>query len=429
MCCTTKTQTNEIEKLKKYFDEVLFEKLEKYQLLTLRDKSPKENYDWIVYLQVKIPYKEHNTHNGTSDEQYVQGVVEKVLDFIESLKPTKKLATLSLFGEEEEPLPKEPIGNDSSWEKYFKEKKRVLKNRLIKKYNFFELCDFTSSWFVYREQYVIDSWIKQLPQTTEDFLEIVKNEILKSESNDREIKDSSQWKDEYNYLCRDGALSDYEIKQRLHLLIRLDMVPYTEYSHINMDSSFSHWEVKKQTNYRFWYANGQIHGSSWLKADMAPKYDIGNKEFLIWVRKHFKIAEKEVISDSDILKENIKEVFKRVFKYKNPTFDVFKEINKAKSFKEFRQKAIKNASLGNAGGTGYSIDGFYASYNLYSNGKNSVITIEQSIRERIELGRSIDGLEEDEDGFVEVFNLSFNQILEESYRLFKTEVNLFSFAA
>ena len=59
-----------LEGLKKHFDEVLLERTESCNLLTLRDKANRVNYDWIVWLQVKIPFKGHNSHAGESDEKY-----------------------------------------------------------------------------------------------------------------------------------------------------------------------------------------------------------------------------------------------------------------------------------------------------------------------------------------------------------------------
>jgi hypothetical protein len=57
----------------------------------------------------------------------------------------------------------------------------------------------------------------------------------------------------------------------------------------------------------------------------------------------------------------------------------------------------------------------------YQGGKNGdVITIEQSIQQRLELNRPVEGLKESNYGLY-VWKLNFAQALEQAYRLFKKE--------
>ena len=447
-CCTIKKEPKgpikEVELLKKHFDEVLLEKKEEYQLLTLRDISPKQEYDYVVYLQVKIPYVDHNTHNGHTDAEYVKGVAEKILDYIDLLKEEcnpPKLKTVSLFGdeeEEEEPLPHTPQeGNDISWEKYYKEEKRIKKNRLMKKYSFFELCNFGSSWCVYRDKWLVDSWIAQLPRNDKEMIELVKEAIVKATTSKDGYGrfEDYWWDDEYNYICRDGALSDIELIERAKQLIRLYLVPYHEYRYVSVDLSYTGRELGGETDYRFWFDGRKINGCSWIKCDI--EYELNDEEFISWLREHFNVAQKEAIGDEEILKENVESVLKRSYRYENPDFDVFEEINKADSFKEFKAAALKAERNTNSGGSGYAIDGYSTSIHLDASLKRSCLTIAQSRTVRKSLGRETDSLEAYSYGsrdMVVIYDLNFVEVLEYAYKMFKKETKprqttLFDFLA
>ena len=446
-CCTIekeiKVPVKKIELLKKHFDEVLLQKKEDYQLLTLRDKSPKVNYDWIVYLQVKIPYKKHNSHGGTS-EKYVEGVVNPILDYIDLLKEEcgiGKPKTMSLFGDEdeEESLPKTPQEDkDISWDKYHKEGERIKKNRLMKKYSFFELCNFESSWYVYRENWVVNSWIKQLPKNNKEMIELVKDAIIKGDTSKDGYGrfDDFWWDNESGYITRGDSLSDYELFDRAISLVRLYLVPYKEYMHANVDMSYSVWEIEEQTDYRFWFDRSKINGHSWLKCDI--QYNLNDEDFISWLREYFNIAKKEVISDEEILKLNIKSTFQSAFGYEDPDFDIYKEIDNAKDLKEFKSIALKNKSKSACGKSGCSIDGFHGDINLHGSVKKQCIEITQSKKQRKELGRSIDGLKDYDSiyykEYVIVYDLNFLEVLEKAYDFFKKDTkpkqtSLFDFLA
>ena len=447
-CCVIekplKGPIKEVELLKKHFDEVLLEKKEDYQLLTLRDKSPKVNYDWVVYLQVKIPYRDHNSHNGTTDEKYIEGVAGSILDYVELLKEgygTGKPKTMSLFGDEdeEESLPKTPQEDkDISWDKYYKEEKRIKKNRLTKKYSFFELCNFEFSWYVYRDKWLTDKWIAQLPKNNKEMIELVKEAIVKATTSKEGYGRFEEfwWDDSHNYICRDDELSDIELMARAKQLIRLYLVPYKEYMHVNVDMSYSAWEIEEQTDYRFWFDGRKINGQSWLKCDI--EYDLDDEDFISWLREHFNIAKKEVISDEEILKLNIKSTFQSAFGYEDPDFDIYRELNDAKDLKEFKSIALKNKSKSACGKSGCSLDGFHANINLHGSAKKTCIEITQSKKQREELKRSIEGLKDYDSAYykkyVVVYDLSFMEVLEKAYGLFKRDTkprqtSLFDFLA
>lgn len=447
-CCVIEKQKKglikEVELLKKHFDEVLLEKKEDYQLLTLRDKSPNINYDWVVYLQVKIPYRDHNSHYGTTDEKYVEGVTKSILDYVELLKEESgagKPKTSSLFGDEEveEPLPEEPSdSNGTSWEKYFREEKRIKRNRLIKKYNFFELCNFESSWYLYKDKWLIDSWTAQLPKNNKEMIELVKEAIVKgtTSANKHGRFDDFWWDDSHNYINRDGALSDIELIDRTKQLIRLYLVPYHEYKYVSVDLSYTGRELGGKTDYRFWFDGKKINGCSWLKCDV--EYELYDKDFISWLRAYFNIAHKEVISDEEILKGNIRIALQMAYGSKEPDFDAFKEISKAKNFKEFKSAAIKAKRNTTVGGSGYAIDGFNSSIYMDASLKRACIEITQPKKHREELGREITESKDASfvlrEGHVTVYSLNFVEVLEKAYDLFKKDTkpkqtSLFDFLA
>jgi hypothetical protein len=416
-----------LQGLKSHFDQVMLERMEDFNLLTLRDKANKSNYDWIIWLQVKIPFGDHNTCSIRTDEEYIEGVCKEILTWVDLLKNFEKKSEpkqLSLFGEElgDDELEIEPesptSGEDRSWSKYWRERERVRVSNLKKKYSFFELVDFHSSWLVYHEPYVVQSWIRQLPQNNLEMIELVKDAIIKGTSGDYDNRnDEFWWDDDTNYMKRDGALSDYDLIARVKQLIRLYLVPYTEYFSVSTDLSYSAWDRKEQTSYRFWFDGRKLNGCSWLRNDELPTYDLYDSDFILWLRNHFDIPHKEVISDDDILRENIKGLFGRVFK---DDFDAMKEIELAKDFNQFKARANAHVKLGNDGGSSYSIDGFRARFNLYGGKNGDVITIEQSIQQRLELNRPVEGLKESNYGLY-VWKLNFAQALEQAYRLFKKE--------
>lgn len=428
--------------LKKHFDEVVLERTDVCNVLTLRDKCNKKDLDWIVWLQVKIPFVHHNSHSGHSDEQYVEGVCKDILTWVDLLKnfdkSQKEVKQLSLFDDESdemglEPLPNSPTDSkDGSWSKYFKERERISIANLKKQYTFFELCDLVSQWHCYYEQHIKESWLRQLPKNNTEMIKLVKDAIVKATSSEKGYGrfDDFWWDDEYKYLTRDGALSDIELIARARILIRLYLVPYKEYFHVSTDLSFSSWEMEERTSHRFWFDGKKIHGCGWLRDDELPQYDLYDEDFIVWLRNYFNIPHKEVISDDDILRENIKFIFQRAFRVAE--FDPFHEIKVAHSFGQFKAKALSCANFNSGGGSCYSIDGFIGTYSLSCGRKGIALYVKQDVEQRLKLGRSIDELPSSQydNNMVYVYSLTFDQVLEKAYSLFKVtarQTTLFDF--
>ena len=181
MSCTVKKQETfsslkELDTLNKMFDEVILEEKEKYQVLTLRDKANKLNYDYIVWLELKISNDKFNGYSHTSKQDNLKRCLEKLVLWVEILKNSEsssKPKQLSLFGdneEVEEQLPPMPTGEDS-WDNYNKECKKINIKNIKKKYSFFELFD--PEYFIYKG---ID-YRKSLP-SKEEIRELYKKAIL-----------------------------------------------------------------------------------------------------------------------------------------------------------------------------------------------------------------------------------------------------------
>lgn len=436
-CCTVQvkkeTSNKYLDILNKHFDEVVIKEEASFTRLTLRDKTIKANYDYIVWLEVKVALGSTNSNSKSSSEK-LEDAMKSMSHWVEILKNFEKSDTgkqMSLFAEDNEddlePEPKSPQGGeDRSWAKYFRDSERVRRSNLMKQYSFFELFNYVGQWWSYSDT----NYVKQLPKTNEDMIELVKK-FITGDTSDTIISQEDEWFDEYEYLTRDGALSDIELYDRFMILLRFDLVPYRSYFHAYVDDSFHLHAHEEGISHRYWLNGSTINGMAWENKEL-PIYDLYDVDFILWLREYFNIPYKDVISDEDILKRNLEGLFCRVYGYENPSFDAIEEIKNAKNFKEFKARAIANADLGNGGGSGYSLDGFRGSYDLFKGRKGNVLTIEQSREQRIALNRNIENLEEAyfKENYVCVYKLKFDECLEQAYKLFKPkELNLFDLMA
>ncbi len=442
MCCTIKKETvssvKEFDILKSKFDVVEIEDKEKYRLLTLKDKasSNKSNIQWIVWLQIKVCYG-YSTQHGSdkSNNEMLQTVCKNITDWVDNLIHFEKESTnkqLSLFEEDNsdeiilEDEPESP-GADGNWNKYFKEQARVRKSNLIKQYSFFELCNLTDSTGIYLDM----DYRHLLPKTNKEMIELVKDAIVKGTSATKGYGrfDDYWWDDEYGWLTRDGALSDIELINRVQGLIRIYFVPYQREFHVSTDMSYSANDYEKRTTYRFWFDGKKInyYGSFDKDKEELPSFELYDLEFIQWLRDHFNIEYKEVISDKDILKINVKSYINSMLWYEKDNYDFIERIKTFKNYKLFKSDILnyckaKNIDSTNGGGSGASIDGFSGSYDKSKKGK---ITIVQNIDERINLNRSVENLERDSywESDVIVYNLIGDDIYKEAFNLFN-EINV-----
>lgn len=437
-CCVieknTTSNAKELNELRKHFDEVLIEKKEKYQVLTIRDKANKPNYDYVVWLEIKVSNGYQKGYSKKTDEEMLQKVCRSILDWIDALEKYKKpqVKQLSLFGDDNNELEQEPEmpTDEHGWNSYHKKCEEIRKRNLIKQYSFLDLLDI--EYYVYSG---ID-WRKFLP-SIEEVKELYKQAILKGMHNPGRYDDF--WFNSPGYLARDGALSDRELKARITSTIRLFLLPFKNYQKGHTDLSYAWHSLDWLTvNYRYYLNGSKLSTNSHHDNDKLnlPSYDgVFDDEFLEWVRQTMGIEKTEVISDDDVLRNNIKNFFSRLIGYEAfEKYDFEHKINTFKNWKQFKADILPlKPESNNGGGSGYSLDGFSGS--IYIDGKGK-IEITQDIDERIELGRSIDGLETYDYGnnAVYVFKLSGDEIYKKAFELFNKKVavkqtSLFDFLA
>jgi len=443
-CCTIKKETNssikEFDLLKKEFDVVELKNEDKYRVLTLKDKTGNAVIKDSVWLQLKIIYGSDSGRYNKTDNEILSSVCKDVLDWIKVLKDFDKSATqpkqMSLFEEDNtlenelEPLPENPT-SDGKWGKYFNDCNRINKNNLMKQYGFFELFNDWNNAYLYKG---ID--YRPLLPTNDELIEMCKNAIISVSKTKKGYGrfDDYWWDDEYNWVTRDGALSDFEFMNRIKFQLRLYLVPYFEEKYISTDLSYSSFELGDKISHRFWFDGREMnhYGSFDNDKSKLPKYDINTPEFLEWCRNFFKVDYKEVISDDKILEENLNYYFKRIIGYDNDEFFIKEVINTSKDYKAFKSRFLSycksnNMEIGNGGGSGYSLDGFSGSIAL---DKKGCIEITQNLNLRLSLNRNINDLEVKGDDVI-VFNIKGDDIYKKAFELMnkKTikEVNLFDF--
>lgn len=439
-CCEVKKEasyTKELEKLKKYFDEVTLEDKEKYTLLELKDRANRSSYDYIVWLSIKIQkgYTNKLVYSSKTDEEMVEKVCSSILDWIDILKNFEKKETkkqLSLFeelNESNDELEKEPI-NDGNWGKYSRECERVRKSNLMKQYGFFDLLNiayYTYSGIDYR---------KKLP-TVDEVRELFKKAI--SLGKDNPDKDYGWFSfDNLDFLFDNGGLSDYELKNRLRW-IRIYLLSYKSFFSVDTDLSYTAFPYKDSVYYRYYLDGTRLSTIGYHDNDKLelPTYDeLFDKEFLLWIRDFIGIKNKEVISDEEILKDNIKSFFDSFLWYERNNYNFVEKINTFSNWKEFKKDLYdfcKEKGLGkqNGGCSGCSIDDFGGWINLDKKGN---IKVTQDYKTREELKRNTDDLKVDDYGKYIVWDLTGDEIYKKAFELFNKKesakkTSLFDFAA
>lgn len=442
-CCVIdrKTESKDIQnmmvQLQKHFDEVLLEQKEKYRLLTLRDKTNRANYDYIVWLSLRVSYGhvDERYHSQLTDDEVLEKVCSSILDWIDVLKNFEKKQNarqLLLFESEADgEFEKEPVdpGPEGNWNRYFKECEAVRKRNAMKKYSFFELLNV--DYYIYSG---ID-YRTMLP-SIEEVRELYKKAIIIGK--DDPGRHGWFWFDTPSYLTKDGGLSDIELRERLHF-IRLFLLPYKEYGSAWADDSYTVHYRDEHTSYRYYLDGSSLTTYGYHDRDKLelPSYeDVFDDDFLEWTRKTMKIDKKEVVADEEVLKCNIQVFFIRLLGHYSEEYDFKRAINSSKDWKCFKADIFKfckekGIDKNNGGGSGYSIDGFRASCDLWRNGS---IVIEQDASIRDAINRNSEGLKLNEYNKYVIYELSGDDIYKKAFELFnKKEVlkktSLFDFAA
>lgn len=428
-CCEVKKPDTKVNKdyvsaIKKYVQEVVIESKEDYQHVTLRDKINKSNYDYAVWLDFKIKHANKIGYSNKSSEEMLNDALKEIADWIELLvKPRVLNAPTSLFddGTELLTLPESP-GPEGNWNKYSRETERVNKENLKRQHSFFELCKLHNRWFSYSN---ID-WTPHLP-SNDELIQMIKDGIAFAENKGGGRFENIWWDNSHNYIPRGGELSDRELKERIRHMLRVFLLPYKKYAYNSYDMSYQSHVIDEAMHYRYYYDSDKINIASWENEEDFPKYNIYTEDFLLWIRKFYNVKKVEIISDENILKKNMVSLFSRL------DYDFESELKKIKSVKEFKAHVKANTNYKDGcSGSGISQDGFNAWFDL-DNPKNTIV-IKQSVKERLELGRSIENLKftDETKEKVYVWHLSFDQFLEKAFDIYKVsheQLSLFDFIA
>lgn len=434
-CCEIEVKTpssENMKKLQKHFDSVEVVEKEEYRVLILKDRANKSNIDWVVWLEVKIRYGQKSERASKIDEEYLTGACESILDWVELLvdfeKGKNESKQLSLFGDDSEDdfevEPKSPDSN-GNWAKYFKDCARVRRNNLKKQYSFFELCNLTDDWYIYRDL----DYRNLLPHGNKEMIEIVKQEILKVGTS----ADRGSFNDEVNYICKNGALSDIELINRVKHLIHMELVPYVREFYVWVDDSYSANTREKEISHRCWFDGKTINAALHDYRDY-PVYDLNDVDFIAWLRNHFNITNIECISDEEVLKKNISHYMNSMLWYKREGYNFEEKINTFSTWKQFKSDILSylkdnGLSSNNGGGSGYSIDSFRGGYSLDKKGHVEVL---QNYRDREAMGRDIESLprHQNNESQVVVYDLTGDEIYKQAFELFTNKpISLFDFAA
>lgn len=420
-------QINGLDDLKKNFDVVeIDESHEKYNLLTCKDIVRRSGtiINFSVWIQLKINKGHPRTTNYSvpkDSKTYLEDCLKDLNNWIELLvnfekKNTKK--QLSLFEEDNvDELEKEPpspnCGEDNSWNSYYKKVEKVRKNNLKKQFTFFQLFNDHSASWLYED---ID-WRKFLP-TQEEFETIFKNIILKYKDNPGRYEDS-WFDDQYKWITRDGALSDFELLERVRFQTRLYLVSYKSFSYVSTDLSYSHCEFKESIRHRFYFINGKLesYGADYDKEDL-PQYNLNSKELIAWLRETLNVPFKEIDSDENILEKGITQFLDSYLWYGKDEYDWKTRINKFKDWKSFKNDYLgfmKEKNIDNNGsGSFRGHDGFKGTLNFDKNKYGLIVVQKKKLREQI--NRTIKPAYYDDESLV--FEYRGDEVFKKAFELF-----------
>lgn len=424
------TSIKGLDKLSTCFDVVEIEEKEKYNLLTCKDRVVKANdhIQYVVWLQLKINKTTTKSNYGatTTSEEFLERCVADLNNWVDLLINFEKKGfclepqQLSLFDEPAkegelilEKLPNSPTGGeDNSWNSYFTKCAKIKISNLKKQYTFFELYDDNSASYIYREV----NWRAFIP-SDEKVLEEMKRVITKYKNNPGRYDDG--WFDDvYNYVRRDGALSDYELYTRVRFQTRLFFVHYTSFKHANVDLSFNANVYEDRESYRYWFDGKKMNGNSFDNILDNKEYDFFEPDFVQWLRDTLNVPYKDYDTDEFTLKNAIEQ-----FMCGYSVMDNWKEVlNKCNTSKEFVSEintylTIVKPSLRNGGSSLCCNDGYGGGI---SYDKKGSIKVTQNLKIRDMLGRDTYETTSylDEDALI--YDLNGNDIYIKAFELFKT---------
>ena len=220
-------------------------------------------------------------------------------------------------------------------------------------------------------------------------------------------------------LTRDGALSDFELLERVRFQTRLYLVPYKSFSYVSTDLSYSHWIFEESIRHRFNFINGKLesYGGDYDKEDL-PQYNLNSKELIAWLRETLNVPFKEIDSDEDILEKGINQFLDSYLWYGKDEYDWKTRIKNFKDWKSFRNDYLgfmKEKNIDNNGSSSfYGYDGFKGNLNFDKNKYGLIIVQKKMLRE--EINRTIKPAYYDDESLV--FEYRGDEVFKKAFELF-----------
>lgn len=279
----------------------------------------------------------------------------------------------------------------------------------------------SSSW-----AYTDIDWRIFIP-TQDELTTMIKNIILKYKDNPGRY-DDGWFDDDTHYITRDGALSDYELFERVMFQTRVHLVPYKSFSRVSIDLSYSSHVFEETINHRFYLINGEIKnygGCDYDKQDL-PNYNLYNEDFISWLRETLKVPNKEIDSDEEVLKNGIEQFLDSYLWYGKKEYNWKTKIKNFKDWKSFKNDYLGFMKIKNINNNGSSSllasDGYRGSLNYYSNKYG--ITILQDKKLRMKLNREIIPTDYNDDSLV--YELKGDEVFKKAYELFGSSIKQLS---
>lgn len=427
-CCTidkkpSSSTSSYISILEKSFDEVVIKQELLFNTITLQNKVQKKNYDYEVWLHVKVALGDTNSCSKNTEEK-LEGALALIVDFLDALlNGQKKNKVLSLFEEEESIeliLPESPANaEDGKWSAHYKACDKLRKEFAIKNHNFFDLIGYPGCWWTFPEDYSA-----LLPSHNETL------SLVKARIEDALLSEESYAKfDEYNYIRREGKLSDIELYSRVMSQIDIPLVSFDKILNMTIDNSYTvhvnDWTSRKEI---FSLRGENVTTGSWNHREI-PDYKFFNSDFITWLRNKLDVKVAEVVSDTSMLEEALEKYVDSFLWYESKNYDWKINIQSFDDWREFKKDIVSfvhNKGIRpNGGSSGGAIDKFCLDVSLDSKGK---VVVYQDSEYRKSLGRDCSKHYASADREI-VFELKADEIWKKIFELFKNEeTNLFNFS-
>lgn len=208
--------------------------------------------------------------------------------------------------------------------------------------------------------------------------------------------------------------SDYELIARVKSLIRLHFLP-CQTSGIMVDDGDTVHICHSTTSHRYWFDGEKIISAAHWTDEKLPSYELFDYDFIAWLREYFNVAPKEMLRDSEVLKELCIRALEKLLWYGEDEYDLTQRVKRFSNPKQFKSDFFsflkeRNIDYKNGGSSGPYNDGYSYSINNFDSGKTAIIRLEQKILARQLSGQDTTNLEDDGRGRYIVAEISDDEV-------------------